>query len=274
MVSAEEGPASAWSDPAEADRWTLALARIAERERSERGVDRPWSVTSGYGWLWANFAGMRVRIAGVGAEVSDEADLFELIDRWVAFELLDSEDSLLDRDREYMALWRSRLPDEKRIWEQAAETVFADVDPALNLHRSWEVVLQEDKLDVRWPRDDERQGVWSKVTFHPSGWTPPEPSRRPLLLPHFDLNTDTCGTSLFRPYMEEGISGLAEAVATIAEWLQEDIIEHTWAAWPKCPEHEHPLVLAGRDGTTWTCPTTERPVAEVGRLLGPNARTR
>lgn len=260
-------PALAWPDPAEAARWVHALERVAARERTERSVDKPTSVTNGYGSLWANYGGLRLRVAGAYAEVRDEADLFEIIDRWIAFELLDSEDALLDRDREYMAQWRARLPAEQELWEQAAERVFADLDPAISIGQDWRIVVEEDELDrPRRVIDHDSQGNYSAHVRYPAGWKRPEPVRRRLLLPRLALRTSTCGTNLLFAVGQEA-ANIDGAVAHLAEWLQDEVIEDTLTAWPKCPDHEHPLTLAGPHDTTWTCPATDRAVAEVGHLL-------
>jgi hypothetical protein len=261
-------PASAWPDPAEAAEWVNALARIAVQQSTERGVDKPTSVTNGYGSLWANYGRRRIQVAGADAEVRDEAELFELIDRWIAFELLDSEDALLDRDREYVAQWRARLPTEQAVWERAAERVFSDLDPSLVAGQDWRIVVEEDELDR--PRrliDDDYQASYSVHVRYPAGWQRSKPVRRRLLLPRLALKTATSGTNLFRGIRPEGASSIDDAVAYLAEWLQDEIIEDTSAAWPKCPDHEHPLTLAGPHSTTWTCPATDLAVAEVGHLL-------
>jgi hypothetical protein len=260
--------ASAWPDPAEAARWFHALERIAAQQRTERGVDKPTTVTNGYGSLWANYGRLRIRVAGAHAQLDDEADLFEFIDRWIAFELHDSEDALLDRDREYIAQWRARLPAAQEVWEQAAERVFADLDPSIIGGQDWRIVVEEDELDrPRWLIDDDYQGSYSAHVRYPAGWKRTEPVRRPLLLPHLALKTGTSGTNLLQGISREGAVDIDDAVAHLAEWLQEEIIDDTSAAWPKCPDHEHPLTLAGPQCTTWTCPATDRAVAEVGHLL-------
>jgi hypothetical protein len=261
-------PTSAWPDPAEAARWVRALDRIAAQQRTERGVDKPTTITNGYGSLWANFGRLRIRVAGEHAEVRDEAELFEVIDRWIAFELLNSEDALLDRDREYMAQWRARLPAEQEDWEHAAERVFADLDPDITAQQNWRIVVEEDELDrPRRLPDDDCPGNYSAHVRYPAGWQRTEPARRPLLLPRLALKTETSGTGLLQGISQEGAGSIDDAVAYLAGWLQEEIIDVTSTAWPKCPDHEHPLTLAGPNGTTWTCPATDLAVAEVGHLL-------
>jgi hypothetical protein len=260
-------PAAAWHDQDAADRWIQAIESIAERERQDRGVDKAASVTSSHGHLWARYGKLRVTVAGPTADIHNETELFEYVDRWVAFQLIDDASRLLERDRDYIAQWRARLSAERHIWERAAAVVFADVDPTMSGYQHWRIELVEDER--YWPRahhegDDVEVSHRSSHTmyFTPPGWEAPEPTRRPLLLPHLALHIDSNSTNLFvgspkRPLTTEA------AIETIAEWLQDAIIEDTRHAWPRCPRHEHPLDL---DGTTWTCPTDDAPVAEVGHL--------
>ena len=64
-----------------------------------------------------------------------------------------------------------------------------------------------------------------------------------------------------------------------ALWVAEAVQEHFMDGdarqpprinWPECPQHpEHPLWLANDTDDTdpaWTCPATEKPVAELGKL--------
>jgi hypothetical protein len=52
----------------------------------------------------------------------------------------------------------------------------------------------------------------------------------------------------------------AEAVALLAEQLQESVLEHTGgAAAPPCPGHNHPAAAEVVEGVaTWTCPQGSR----------------
>ncbi|MGN6473128.1 MAG: hypothetical protein ACTHK4_05705 [Mycobacteriales bacterium] len=255
----EQHPIESWPHREEVERWITALARVATRERDDRGLDETWSVTYEYGSLWANYSRLRVPVAGPHPDVADEAELFEVIDRWVAFELINRADQLIDRDREYIAWYRAQLPAQRALWEQAAERVFRDVEATTATRWEWELVLHEDEPD--WPRrdpDDERQGVFVTAI---SSEMPEEPPRRPLLLPDLWLH-DARGA---RVYLGEA-ADLDQAVNRLAGEVQELIIEELWRAWPRCPEHEHPLELDGPPATTWTCPTTGQAIAEVGEL--------
>ncbi len=70
---------------------------------------------------------------------------------------------------------------------------------------------------------------------------------------------DACGTALW-----------------VAEAVQDDLIEGHGSmprtiVWPRCPDHRnHPLWLRSSDpqrlDPAWTCPTTERVVAQLGDL--------
>jgi hypothetical protein len=66
----------------------------------------------------------------------------------------------------------------------------------------------------------------------------------------------------------------AEQVAMVADQVQEWAVEELARLrrptnWPRCEEHphNHPLEAAGQDGVAmWMCPTTKRPMREIGGL--------
>lgn len=254
----EEEPASAWPDRAEADRWTRALTDVAGRQKLDRGVVEPFSVTAGYGALWANFGPIRTRVAGAYAEVRDEQDLFEQVDRWVAFERGGGTTNLLDRDREFIDQLWARLPEEKAVWEDAARRVFRDLETTTSLRGGWRVAVREDEEDWPAPPEPGRSGIWITRTTLPADWRPP---RRPLLLPELWLECERWATSLPR-----GVPSFSEAVAFVADKVQDEVIDDSWEAWPECREHGHPLNLTTNEAAYWTCPATGVAVAEVGSL--------
>lgn len=90
----------------------------------------------------------------------------------------------------------------------------------------------------------------------------------------FAWDVDGCGTGL---YCSAGLQP-EEAVAELADALQEAVIEGLWGTgartnWPPCPEHpnRHPLAPDSRDDhAVWVCPATRALVAQIGRLPRPN----
>lgn len=61
----------------------------------------------------------------------------------------------------------------------------------------------------------------------------------------------------------------AEQVASLADQIQELVIEELHEAWPPCPKHpaNHPLAPElVRDQAVWRCPRTKQIVAEIGHL--------
>lgn len=209
-----------WPDPVELQHWQRALHEIAERIGAERGVRETTSLSSHHATLWANFGDLRVRVAGTSAEVSDEAELFGLIDFWVAFERRGTPGPLLGRDREVIAKWNARLPPAMALWNQAAAVVFADVEATTGIRWTWRVTLHEDEED--WSalhRDAHEGGVhWASVVQVPPGW---QPSRRPLLLPQLWLEADKDATTLHVG------SDLFDAIGFVAgcvqDWVVDDI---------------------------------------------------
>ena len=53
----------------------------------------------------------------------------------------------------------------------------------------------------------------------------------------------------------------------IADYLQDHVIDVLLRAWPKCPDHEHPLSSAVVNGeAVWRCPTEAARVWPIGSL--------
>jgi hypothetical protein len=251
-----------WQDAPERQRWQRALDEVAERIQSERGLREPASLSAHHDTLWVSFGELRVRVAGPSAEVSDEADLFGLVDFWVAFERRGAPGPLLARDREVVAEWNARLPAAVALWHQAAEVVFADVEATTDIRWTWQVTLHEEEED--WsslPTEIHEPGVnWISVVQHPPGWEPP---RRALLLPQLWLEADKGATTLGVGY------DLNDAIGFVAGCVQDWVMDDIWSAWPKCPRHEHPADLGNLHARpTWVCPADDQLIAQVGNLAG------
>ena len=68
-----------------------------------------------------------------------------------------------------------------------------------------------------------------------------------------------------------GLRG-TELLVWMADWLQEQVLPETRAAWgearPACPGHPHPAQAAEIDGEAWwTCPLSGQRVTPVGRAI-------
>jgi hypothetical protein len=58
-----------------------------------------------------------------------------------------------------------------------------------------------------------------------------------------------------------------QSIAQSLSWLQTEVIEYQWAAWPTCTGHRHPLDLEVVDGElVWVCPSTGAPRTRLGDL--------
>lgn len=60
---------------------------------------------------------------------------------------------------------------------------------------------------------------------------------------------------------------LEQAVCELADELQDFAIDSTGQAWPKCPDHEHPLeaeLITGQ--ASWVCPQTSEALYPIGQL--------
>lgn len=241
-MGTEERPASEWPDDAERHFWIAALQGVAERERFERGVDDPVRVTVGYGALWGYYGRLRIRLAGQYAELRDETELFEEIDRWVAFQRPGGPGRRLDRDRAVMNAWRARLPEVRAIWESAAQRVFDDVAATTPIRWTWRIPVHEHEtvfpdlpLGVA--------GIWA--SSRPAGWTP---DQRTLALPQLWLEADNWAISLPEP------DGETDAIVHVADKVQDEVMEELCTTWPTCRGHGHPLVIdLNGDVPRWVC---------------------
>jgi hypothetical protein len=56
-------------------------------------------------------------------------------------------------------------------------------------------------------------------------------------------------------------------VATLAELIQDHVIDEIWGEWPACPHHRHPLDAEADDGTAWwVCRTNPDSKWAIGSL--------
>jgi hypothetical protein len=61
-------------------------------------------------------------------------------------------------------------------------------------------------------------------------------------------------------------------VATIADLVQEQVIDLIWSEWPRCPYHGHPLGARSDDDTAWwACPMQPESHWAIGTLGGDRA---
>lgn len=259
-MGTEERPASEWPDGAERQFWTDALRAVAERERVERGVEEPVRVTVGYGALWGYYGRIRIRLAGQHAQLRDEKELFEEIDRWVAFERPSGPGNRLDRDRAVMDAWRARLPELQAIWERAAQRVFDDVVATTPIRWTWRISVHQDEIlfpDI----PDGVMGIWAST--YPAGRAP---DRRALALPELWLDAEGWAISLPQPH------GDTDAIVHVADKVQDEVMEELCTTWPTCRGHGHPLAIdASSDVASWVCPYGGGIVAEIGSLSSDDA---
>lgn len=83
------------------------------------------------------------------------------------------------------------------------------------------------------------------------------------LVCHFDGQFD--GHS----FIVDGDQSIAETAAGIAFQLQDDVMDEVWGAWPKCPQHAHPLSSEVVSGIAiWACPRDASSSVPIGQLGG------
>jgi hypothetical protein len=252
-----EHRASEWSDDTERAAWATALDSVAKRLRVERGIDEPTKLTMAYGVLWGHFGRLRLRLAGVGAAFGDEHDLFEEIDRWVAFHRREGPGKTVDRDRVAIRQWMDRLPSIRATWEEAARHVFHDVEATTSLRWTWQIGVHEDETVSPDPPEG-FSGVW---VFGGKRTVGREPVRRELALPTLWLEVENWGDLLPEP------EGLVEAVANIASRVQDEVIEELGTAWPACRHHGHPLTVSDDETpAAWVCPGGAEISVAIGSL--------
>jgi len=65
----------------------------------------------------------------------------------------------------------------------------------------------------------------------------------------------------------DGHQSIAELAADIADYVQDDVTDEVWAAWPRCPSHEHPMSpTVAATTAVWTCPADEQIAVPIGEL--------
>ena len=252
----------AWQDRAEQERWQRAAERAADRLREERGVEEPVEVSAGYGALWVDYGGRRVRVAGVGAEVEDAQGLFEDLDDWVAFDRDAGPGRVLDRDRAVVAEVLASMPPAQARWTAAVQRALVDLHETTDLAWTIDMVVHDDGSGPPWlPLTDGAYGSVLTVGGPlPASWSG---SPREISLPRLFLECST-GWSVTVDEVEED----PEVVCALAAGLLGDeVVDELWAAWPACPEHAHPLEAVLSDGrAAWACPADGTVVALVGAL--------
>ena len=177
-----------------------------------------------------------IPVAGPDAEVASAAELFEVINRWVALQRPDGPGAVLDRDRQFRTDHLAHLVSNRDLWNQAARLAFQDVHATTALDWSWEVIIHEGSSAAEFPR---RGGDG---------------------LPWTEFAMTTIGRGI------GPAANLQEAVDEIADIVQDEVVEESLSAWPPCSRHGHPLKPLN---AVWTCPTDGNKVAAVGALAAP-----
>jgi hypothetical protein len=71
----------------------------------------------------------------------------------------------------------------------------------------------------------------------------------------------------------DGDQSIADIAVDIAFYLQDDVTDEVWAAWPQCPGHPHPMspAIVG-EAAVWECPSGAGVAIPIGQLeAGPRA---
>ncbi len=143
----------------------------------------------------------------------------------------------------------------RALWSDAAERVFRDVAATTRIRWSWRIAVHEDE-SVFPDVPDGVVGIWASEV--PAGWTP---DRRQLALPELWIEADDWARSLPEP------DGPVDAIAHVADLVQEEVMEELCTTWPSCPGHGHPLgIEASGDVVHWACPKGSGFAVEIGAL--------
>jgi hypothetical protein len=250
---------SGWGDEEEAGRWSAILARIAAQERVERGVDEPISLVADDGDLLAHFGPVKFLVASSRDidSLPDQDDLFEQIDEWIVFERPAGPGVLLPRDRAVIDARQRCLAISERAWPGLISLLVRDVEATTSLRVSWHLE----------PRDEERV-----VPFHEAAtfvrFGGPPLAKRKLLVPELCLVTDRLGSFVLHDIdLDDRLEASLWLFASLAEWVQQAVIDEVWGAWPVCSQHGHPLDVETAGGrVSWVCPQGSVAPIEVGSL--------
>jgi hypothetical protein len=99
-------------------------------------------------------------------------------------------------------------------------------------------------------------GIWA--TAQPAVWPP---DRRELALPELWLEAGNWAISLPEP------DDVTDAVAHVADKVQDEVMEELCTTWPTCRGHQHPLTVeALGDLARWVCPDGGGNGVEIGGL--------
>ncbi|CCH86149.1 protein of unknown function [Modestobacter italicus] len=246
-----------WPDAVALAHWQRALRSAAERLRKERGLTDPCGLTVEDGALWVNYGDLRVRVAGAYADPLTAEGLFDEIDSWAAFDREGGPGTRLDRDLQAMAEWRAQIPVLQRLWEDVAPRVFQDVQAAAGRAIPWRVAIRE--TEVAWKGlapPPARQGVWGLEG---------EVSLQERALDFPDIVLELPHAHIYLPRLED-VEDFEEVTTILAGAVQDEVIEEVHGAWPKCLQHEHPMLAtrepAGR--AIWQCPQDTTVWVHVG----------
>jgi hypothetical protein len=236
-------------------RWEAALAAVAAQELADRGVDEPADVRVEGHALWAYYGPIQVLLNGWSADVVDEDGLFAFTDRWIAFERTAGTDHFIERDHQFVADWRARVPARLAVAQAALDVVMLDVARTTSTQPDWQLAVHEDEpAPISLPA---QPGLW--ITTGPF-----EPVRRqPLILPELWIGVGE--PNRYRPVPED-LDDPSDAINFMATEMSEWVIEEIHQIWPECPRHGHPAEAGGPDGTSWTCPTDGSAIAPIGKL--------
>ncbi len=67
----------------------------------------------------------------------------------------------------------------------------------------------------------------------------------------------------------DGALSIADMAEHIASYVQDDVTDEIWGAWPVCPGHQHPMTpTVERETAMWTCPAEADIAMPIGQLGG------
>lgn len=259
-------------------RWVSALERIANRIRTERGVEEPVDARWQRGRLWGHYGDLQILLSGPPGPdepVTSEDALFRHVDAWVAFDRDDWLDAhgrvqlgagrILDRDRDLVRAWRHRLPQLRDRYQLALELLLADVERTTDLRPFGQVTVNDDAA-VKLRPWDVSDDLPVEVRSHHSDAALEE---RPLEVPGlwFEFGDDTHVITHALPDADS----TAECVQVLAAHVTTWMVDMLFRAWPECPHHAHPLEIdAGSDPPQWICPRDVTvPATPIGSLASP-----
>lgn len=217
----------------------ITVQAVIDRVGRERGLSLDFRLVNDSDTLWLEVEGFRVRLAGPYAEASNEEDLYELLDGWVAYNRPGGPGRWLDRDDRMLQERTQAIAVDEPHWYAANSDV-------------WRDVLTTTSREYRWSLERVPVDTASGLPVRKSDQRVVAPAVRPDKLRLSLTITSSAGS------VEELLPELGDTPAyaweVIASMATSRLAEDSWLLWPRCPSDDSLLHMKqSGDVARWSC---------------------